>query len=445
MAEFDFAQIAKWLDSDIKVSAQVRGFKQDSREVLPGDLFFALKGEKVDGHTYLEEIAAKGAVGAVVSKEYKGEDFGLALVRVEDVIASLHKLAKAAHALRTVRVVGVTGSVGKTTTKEFIATLLEGKFRVGKTPGNANSQVGVPLSILNSDGDEEVFVMEMGMSMPHEIEKLIDIAPPEVAIITKIALAHAAFFPDGMEGIAAAKAEILSHLSTRLGILNHQVAPFSSAKNGSCLKMTYGLEEETKDCDFLLCREGTNYYAKERNERSPTFTLPFSASHLCENFIGAAAVARAMGMQWSEIIPQAQKLTVYKRRFERVEREGIVFINDSYNANATSMRAALTNLPAPRDGRKRIAVLGSMKELGGHTEQCHRDVATIALEHVDHLLCFGEECLTMVDVFEKAQRPVEYFEEFSALKRRVFEVAEEGDVVLIKGSNSKKMWLVLED
>ncbi len=443
MAEFDFAQIAKWLDSDTNVSGKVRSFKQDSREVLPGDLFFALKGEKVDGHTYLKEIAAKRAVGAVVSKEYKGEDFGLALVRVENVIAALHKLAKAVHALRTVRVVGVTGSVGKTTTKEFIATLLEGKFRVGKTPGNANSQVGVPLSILNSGGDEEVFVLEMGMSMPHEIEKLIDIAPPEVAIITKIALAHAAFFSNGMEGIAAAKAEILSHPSTRLGILNHQVAPFSSAKNGSCLKMTYGLEE-AGDGDFLLCREGMNYFAKERNERTPIFALPFSASHLCENFIGAAAVARAMGMQWSEIIPQAQKLTVYKRRFERVEREGIVFINDSYNANATSMRAALTNLPLPREGKKRIAVLGSMKELGAHTEQCHRDVATIALGHVDHLLCFGEECLTMVDVFERAQKPVEYFEEFNALKRRVFEVAEEGDVVLIKGSNSKRMWMILE-
>jgi UDP-N-acetylmuramoyl-tripeptide--D-alanyl-D-alanine ligase len=150
-------------------------------------------------------------------------------------------------------------------------------------------------------------------------------------------------------------------------------------------------------------------------------------------------------MQWPEIISQAQKLTVFKRRFERVERQGIVFINDSYNANATSMRAALTNLPAPRVGGKRIAVLGAMKELGEHTVQSHRDVAAIALENVDHLLCLGEECMAIVAVFQEAKKPAEYFEKIEDIKRRVFELAEEGDVVLLKGANSKKLWLVLEN
>ncbi len=444
MAEFDFAQVVKWMGSDVLVSGKVRGFKQNSREVLPGDLFFALKGEKVDAHDYLKEVAAQGAIGAVVSKDYQGERFGLKLIPVENANRSLQKLAKTVHAGRSVRVVGVTGSVGKTTTKEFIAMILEGKFRVGKTPGNANSQVGVPLSILNSEGNEEIFVVEMGMSLPHEIEKLIDIAPPEVCIITKIALAHAAFFPDGLEGIAAAKAEILSHPSTRLGILNHQVAQFPAAQNIPCLKMTYGLDTEANHSDFVLCREGQNFYAKEKDGRTSAFSLPFTASHLCENFIGAASVARAMGMQWSEIIPQAQKLTVYMRRFEKVERDGITFINDSYNANLTSMKAALSNLPAPRVGKKRIAVLGAMKELGAYTEQSHYEVAEIALSHIDYLLCLGEECVTMVNLFEKEGRPVEHFLEFDSIKKRIFELAEEGDVVLLKGSNSKKLWQILE-
>jgi UDP-N-acetylmuramyl pentapeptide synthase len=254
MAECEFAQVVKWMGCDVGVFGKVHGFKQDSREVVPGDLFFALKGERVDGHAYLEEVAAKGAVGAIVDEEYKGKEFGLVLVRVKSVISSLHELAKAIQATRRARVIGVTGSVGKTTTKEFIATLLEAKYRVGKTPGNANSQVGVPLSILNSAGDEDVFVMEMGMSLPHEIEKLIDIAPPEVAIITKIALAHAAFFPDGLEGIAAAKMEILSHPSTRLGILNHQASGFCCAGSGGWQKMVYGLAPRR---EWFLCkREG---------------------------------------------------------------------------------------------------------------------------------------------------------------------------------------------
>ncbi len=441
MAEFDFSQIVKWLGSDVVVSGRVKGFKQDSRDVLPGDLFFALKGEKVDGHTYLKEIADKGAIGAIVSKDYSGEAFGLTLIPVEDVLASLHRLARTVHSFRKIRVVGVTGSVGKTTTKEFIATLLEGKFRVAKTPGNANSQVGVPLSILNSAGDEEVFVMEMGMSLPGELAKLVAISPPEVAIVTKIALSHAAFFPGGLEEIAAEKMEIFSHPSTKMGILNQDAAGYSSAGKGSCLKMTYGFHG---NCHFLLCREGSHYFVQEGEERTDLFVLPFSASHLLENFIGAYAVARGVGMQASEIISQVGKLSVFKRRFERVEQKGIVFINDSYNANPTSMVAALTNLPVPREGGKRIAVLGAMKELGDHAEQGHLDVAKVALENVDHLLCFGEECLTMVSTFEKEGKPVEYFEQFEDLRRRVFELAAVGDVVLLKGSNSKKLWLILE-
>lgn len=445
MAAFDLAQIAKWLGSDHKGKEKVQGFKQDSREVAPGDLFFALKGEKVDGHAYLEEIAAKGAVGAVVSKRYQGADYGLQLVRVDDVLHALHELAKTVHTQCSVRVVAVTGSVGKTTTKEFIATLLEGRFRIAKTPGTANSQVTLPLNILNARGDEEIFVLEMGMSQPREIEKLIAIAPPEVAIITKIAFAHAAFFPDGIEGIAAAKAEILSHASMRLAILNHQVAPFAAVQAKDCSKMTYGLEEDTPECDFLLCREGNNYFAKERESRTSSFSLPFSASHLREDFIGAAAVARAMGMQWAEIIAQVHKLSTYERRFERVEKHGIVFINDSYNANETSMRAALTNLPEPQAGGKRIAALASMKELGEHSERCHRNIGAVAAEHIDHLLCLGEECQPMVSIFEQVNKPVEHFEELAQLKRRVFEVARQGDVVLLKGSKSKQMWKVLED
>src|SRR5580704_1140284 len=122
MAEFDFAQVVNWLGSDVTVSGKVQGFRQDSRCVCPGELFFAIKGEKVDGHDFLNEVASRGAVGAVVSKQYRGENFGLTLVFVDDVLASLQKLAKTVHAQRTSRVIAVTGSVGKTTTKEFIAT-----------------------------------------------------------------------------------------------------------------------------------------------------------------------------------------------------------------------------------------------------------------------------------------------------------------------------------
>ncbi|MGE0669441.1 MAG: UDP-N-acetylmuramoyl-tripeptide--D-alanyl-D-alanine ligase [Parachlamydiales bacterium] len=446
MSTYDLFQIANWLQLSISRNGTIRSFQQDSRLVQPGDLFFALKGEKVDGHAYLKDVAGRGALAAVVAKEYSGENFGLQLLAVDDVIDALHLLAGQVFCLRKSRVVGVTGSVGKTTTKEFAATLLEGQFVVGKTPGNANSQVGMPLSILNSRGDEEVFVMEMGMSAPHEIERLIEIAPPEIALVTKVALAHAAFFSDGLEGIARAKAEILSHPLTKIGIVNAQAMQFDSMQmTGTCKKLTYGLKEEFPGADYVLEKENDSCRVIEKGERSPLFKLPFTATHLCENFLGAAAVCRKMGMGWDSIISQAQKLKVYKNRFEQVDVGGITFLNDSYNANATSMKAALRNLPTPRAGGKTIAVLGSMRELGKFCETSHRQVAETAVDVVDHLICLGSECKPMIDYFNERNKSVEWMNSLSDVRARVFNLAKPGDVVLLKGSNSHQLWKVLEN
>lgn len=441
MARFDFSQVAHWLSAE-GPSVLISGFQHDSSLVRPGDLFFAIKGEKVDGHQFLEEAAKKGAVGAVVSKRYFGERFGLPCIAVDDVLKALQELARIVHGKRSTRVVAVTGSVGKTTTKEFLATLLEGAFRVAKTPGNANSQIGVALSLLNAEGDEEIFVVEMGMSQPGEIKRLVEIAPPEVALITKIALSHAEFFSDGLEGIARAKAEIFSHPQMRLGIASGQAMQYSAVKGSNCNKWTYSDSGET---DFVLVKEGELFCVKERGESSPLFSLPFTATHLCENFLAAAVAARAFGMQWDQIFAQTEKLKVFKRRFERVDRNGIVFINDSYNANPASMRAALGNMPAPVNGGKKIAVLGEMKELGVFSQSSHLEVGQIALKEVDHLICLGEECLPMVELFQEHLRPVEFYQEITDVKRRVKELAQLGDVVLLKGSNSKRLWEVLEE
>ncbi len=445
MNTYDLFHIEKWLQRSVARNGPIRSFQHDSRLVQAGDLFFALKGEKVDGHAYLKDVAARGALAAVVSKEYQGGSFGLELFAVDDVIESLHLLAKEAFRLRKTRVIGVTGSVGKTTTKEFTALLLEGQFVVGKTPGNANSKVGMPLSILNSRGDEEVFVMEMGMSASGEIERLIEIATPEIALVTKVALAHAAFFPDGLEGISRAKAEILSHPRTRLGVVNAQALGFEPMQTtGTCQKLSYGLKEEFPEADFVLEKIGTSYQVIENGKRSPLFQLPFVATHLSENFLGAAAVCRSMGMGWDPIIAQAQKLRVYKNRFELVEIDGITFLNDSYNANETSMRAALRNLPTPQSGGKTIAVLGSMRELGRFCETSHRQVAETAVDVVDHLICLGNECKPMIDYFQEQNKSVEWMNSLSEVRSRVFSLAKPGDVVLLKGSNSHQLWKVLE-
>lgn len=151
-----------------------------------------------------------------------------------------------------------------------------------------------------------------------------------------------------------------------------------------------------------------------------------------------------MGMHWDAIFAGAKRLKVYKNRFEKIEREGVVFLNDSYNANATSMKAALKNLPKPQPEGKTIAVLGSMRELGAFCQSSHREVGEAATKVIDHLICLGSECKPMVDVFEQQQKTVEWLQSLEEVRLRVFELAKPGDVVLLKGSNSHQLWKVLD-
>ena len=332
------------LEGEVFPDLPIRGFAFDSRLVFPGFVFFALKGEHSDGHDFLREVALKGAICAVVSRSFLEEIPGLYLIRVDNVVSSLQKLAKRRMSLEKLRCIAITGSVGKTTTKEFLATLLEGAFRVRKTPGNANSQLGLPLCILNMEKNGEVFVAEMGMSFHGEIKSLLEMVPPEIVIMTKIALAHAVYFPGGLEEIAEAKSEILLHPHTKKAFINLQARQFQAfQKQEGPEKVFYGSAAG-------LHREVDLFFYEGRS-----FSLPFTADHLIENFLGAALVAREFGMEWDAIFSQAMKLVPYKGRFEQLEKQGITYINDAYNANPESVKAALQNLPKPQEGKKVVA------------------------------------------------------------------------------------------
>ncbi len=288
------SQIGECLQLKVE-EKEIAGFSFDSREVKKGDLFFALKGANFDAHGFLKEVASRGAAAAVVDGGYLGENFGLPLLKVPDVTEALQKLAQVIQALRKQRIVAVTGSVGKTTTKEFIATLLSQKYTVAKTPGNSNSQVALPAAILNASGKEEFFVVEMAMSAAGHIRKLVEIAPPEVAVVTKIGHANIEYFSDGFEGIAAAKAEILSHPKTTHAVLNRQVLAYKAFQNEYPLQKKYLCDRIQNKGDFVL---EAGWYIKEGENSSQGFRLPFTATHLCEDFIAAASVARIVGLSW---------------------------------------------------------------------------------------------------------------------------------------------------
>lgn len=381
----------------------------DSRKVAPGSVFFAIDGEHVDGHTFLKEAAERGAVAAVVAEGYAKESFGLNLFHVKDPVKTLQEMAQLKQSQRNMIVIGVTGSVGKTTTKEFIAQILSKKFNVGKSPGNSNSQIGLPLTLLNVlKDDQEIAVLEMGMNHKGEISLLTKLAPPDIAVITAIELVHAANF-HSLREIAEAKAEILSHPKTKLCFIHEKVSsyPLPDVK-----KIVFSM----KDC--------------VGGEQLP--------SHLKGNLGAAILISRHLGMSEEEILSAAKELKTHERRFQTLFKKGVHLVNDSYNASEPSMTAAINSLP--QSSGKTVAVLGEMLELGKFSEECHERVGKEALANIDQLFLVGNGCKPIQKIFEEAGKQVKIYPSGSSVVEDLKAALKPGDVLLLKGSSFWKLW-----
>lgn len=419
----------------------------DSREVRPGTLFFALEGAKVDGHRFLAQAAAAGAVAAFVDPSYIGDAFGLSLIRHPNRLLALQQLAQWTLQSQQTPVIAVTGSLGKTTTKGFLAALLAPYYKLTASPGNYNSQIGLPLTLLNHyRGDEELLVLEMGMTQPNQISRLVEIAPPKIALITSVALVHAANF-DSIQAIGRSKAEVFLSPQTEWGLFDAAVAnPDEIKRLGSCQKRSFSSSSKSGVlADYQLIDSYPDSFTIlfEGNKiKFPSLVVP--GDHNRHNFLAAAATAHTWGLSWEEIQSSLEKLSLPERRFQTVEKQGIVFVNDSYNAALPSVKAALQALPSPAPGGKRIAVLGPMPELGSFSEECHRAAGEVALNYVDQLLCLGEECVPMLAVWKRADREAQLFQEQAELLKALKQIVASGDVVLIKGANYKQLWRLIE-
>lgn len=430
---------------------KITGFAVDSRKVEDGFVFFALKGDRVDGHDFIQDAFSKGACIAVVSSSYKTE---IALgdnhvVSVSDVLDLMHRLAKEVISSFYKTIVAITGSMGKTTTKEFCAHLLSQKYKVFKTPGNANSQIGLPLCILNQkDWDVDVIVLEMGMTLTGHIEKLTRIAPPDIAVITKIAPAHIEFFSDGLDGIASAKAEILSQKKTSFAVIEAGARLYRAIS--AALTMPHiGYSSDLSLCslskDCVLTSDGSCIYIESPGEESPALCLENIPRHLRENFMAAALIARHLGVSWQQIKDAIVDISSCEKRYQIIERHGVTFINDCYNANPESMKAAFLSMPCPKGIGRKIAALGPMVELGKESASLHAEVGQRAADAVDVLFCIDPRCSIMKDAFEKKGKTAYHFSDMSQMKRDLFSYLQQGDVVLIKASNSIGLWKLLEE
>lgn len=438
-------ELGVFLNSSQDAHTPITGFSVDSRTIKPGEVYFALPGVKVDGHTFLSEVSQKGAAAAVVSRNYEGNSFGLPLIHAGDVLKSLQELAKKTlQSYPKPKILGITGSVGKTTTKDFTTTLLKQKYRVASSPGNSNSQVGLPLAILNhTTGDEEVIVLEMSMTHPGQIARLVEIAPPLYALITVVAYVHSANFPH-LEAIANAKAEIFGSPSTQAGIFPYEVAAKQDVlKSGNCAKVTFSMT--APEADYYLRADDGKLHLKALTESLVLPAPKVLGAHNQYNLLAAIALVRQFGLGWDEIAKGIEQLQLPEKRLQIVSKNGITFVNDAYNASLLSVKGALNSLPEPQQGGKRIAVLGEMLELGRFSESCHREVGEHALQKVDHMLCLGQGCGPIWETWNASHKPVEWKQTRGELVEALRKITGPGDVVLLKASRSFEMWKVLDE
>jgi UDP-N-acetylmuramoyl-tripeptide--D-alanyl-D-alanine ligase len=440
---FDLAEIAAAAGSPSRPgSAPISGWSVDSRTVSPGDLFFALRGANQDGHAYLAQVFQKGAAAAVVDRPV---DSAYPAICVPDTLEALQKLAAWARLRWNGRIVGVTGSAGKTTTKETIAQCLSAAFPVGKTTGNFNNHVGLPLSLLRIPQEAQAAVIEMGMNHAGEIRSLASIARPDIGVVTNIGYAHVEHL-GSIEGIARAKRELIEalppHGTAVLNADDTRVAAFRDVHPENVL--TFGLSggADVRPEQVGFTPDGVRFRLD-----GVEFESALVGRHGLLNILAGIAVARVFGIAAERLREAVRSLTPGKMRGERFTHAGITVFNDCYNSNpdaARSMLDVLRDTPA----RRRVAVLGEMLELGRWSEALHQDVGLYATRcGINVLVGIRGAARQMIDAAIRSGLPADaalFYEDPSEAGSALRSLLQKGDAVLFKGSRGTRVEKALE-
>ncbi len=428
---------------------RIRGYSIDSRTVQPGEIYFAVRGERFDGHDFAASALANGAAAAVVSRTVAvPPDDRAKLLQVEDPLLALQTLATSVRRLWGKTVVGVTGSAGKTTTKEAVAHLLEQRFNVFKSQGNLNNHFGLPLQLLRLQPEHDIAVLEMGMSHAGEISALAAMACPQVGVVTNVSAVHLDFF-DSIEGIARAKYELIAALPVDgVAVLNADDEYVSKFDEGFAGKVAfYGLSPAaTVHAQNIESRgfSGSSFDLVIEGRPWGRVDLPLIGAHNIRNVLAAATVAWLRGLSPAEIAQGIAGLTPPQQRGETLQVRGATVINDCYNSNPAalnSMVEALSTVPAIR----RLVVAGEMLELGPAGTQLHRDCGTIMAERkVDCVLGVRGLAREIVAGASAAGVRGEFVETPEAAGGWLSRELRAGDAVLLKASRGVRLEKALE-
>jgi UDP-N-acetylmuramoyl-tripeptide--D-alanyl-D-alanine ligase len=437
---------AKLEQGDGKIS--IERISTDSRTIKKGELFVALRGENFDGHKFVEATAQAGAAGAIVDLKWNGKiPAKFAIIRAEDTLLAYQNLAANYRKALSIKVLAITGSNGKTSTKDFAASVLGRKFRVTKTQGNFNNHVGLPRTILEATSNDEVAVWEIGMNHPGEVAPLARIAAPNAAIITNIGVAHIEFMGT-REAIAKEKGALVESVAAEGTVILNADDPFSKgiAERTRAHVIFAGTKEGTvRAMDIQQSADGSEFTIIEGAHRCRA-QLPVPGLHMVQNALLAVAAGRGFGLSLEEAAAGLASAPLTKARLQIKEINGVQFLDDSYNANPDSMKAALQTLVELDTDGKKIAVLGEMRELGTETERGHQEVGEAAAAFgIDHLVGIGEMGAIISRAAEKAGlEKSTVVGSTSEAAELLLEIAAPGDLILIKGSRLARMEDVIE-
>lgn len=444
------AQLATWLQASVvqQPEVYVTGVTIDTRTVRPGDLFIPFRGERSNGHDYVAQAIEAGAAAVLWQEDEPNRPKNIPLIEVENTEHALQELARQYRLEHPATFIGITGSNGKTSSKDIVASLLSQYFKVQKTQGNFNNQLGLPITLLNLAEDAEVAVLEMGMSGFGEIEFLTTLARPHLAIITNIGEAHMQDL-GSREGIARAKFEITAGLGEDGVLFYDGDEPLLRALVTSTNHaQSFGMQP-TNDlyATGIIATEAgseftTNGVIEER------MTISVLGEHQVKNALGAILVARHMGLTPAQIKQALAHVSLTDMRMQLVPKGDVLFINDAYNAAPTSVKAAIAFMTTTTIRPKKWLVLGDMLELGEQELAYHAALAEgIDPKHIEMVLLFGPRMRALYDELQhKFDATHLYYaaEDISALTLLIEQNATAETLILLKGSRGMRLERILQ-
>ena len=411
----------------------------DTRKIEANNIYLAINGERFNGNKFVLDAFEKGASIAIVDEvlfDVEGLKDSGTVIKVENSEKALLDLASFYRKKLGIKVVGVTGSCGKTSTKDLIAAFLSDKYKVFKTKGNFNNQIGLPLMILELDSSYDVAVLEMGMSNLGEIDLLANCARPDIAVITNIGLSHIENLKT-QDNILKAKSEIFNYFDeSNTLIINGEDSNLLKIKNKcfEILRIGYNHEYDVYAFNIILKEDNTSFTVKAEDDEF-IFEIPMAGKHNVLNSMLAIAVAKKLNVSFPEMEKGIKNLEATSMRLQVIKKENFTIINDCYNASPDSMKSSIDVLNSYKDGRK-IAILGTMNELGDESINAHTDIGHYAKEKVDLLIAIGQ----YKDCYRKGYTldNIVTFESKEEFISNLNSIIKRDDVILVKASRGMK-------